>query len=98
MNGFPIVAFGILAVVFLDKAMRRGATRTWAWGRMGEAAPLSRISYAVWAMTFIAIAFTLARAPKPGLGAAIAIGVSFVAVIVMGFADTRTYRKSNREN
>ena len=98
MHVLPIVAFVILAVVFLDKALRRKARRNWAWGRMGEAAPLSRISYAVWAMTFFAIAFTLARAPRPGLGAAIVIGVSCVAVIVSGFADSRTYRRSKREN
>ena len=40
----PIVAFGLIGVVFLDKSLRRGARRTWAWGRMGEGAPLSRIS------------------------------------------------------
>lgn len=65
---------------------------------MGEGAPLSRISYAVLAVTFFSIAFTLARAPNPGFGAAIAIGLSFVAVVVMGTIDTRADRKSKGED
>ena len=92
MHWLPVVAFVLLGVVFLDKALRRGARRTWAWGRTGGGAPLSRISYAVWALTFIAIAFAVARAPKPGLVAAIAIGLCFVSIIVMGIADTRVDR------
>jgi preprotein translocase subunit SecG len=92
----PVVAFGLIGLVFLDKSLRSGARRTWAWGRTGEGAPLSRVSYAVWAITFFSIAFTLSRAPQPGLGAVFAIALCFGAVVVMGFLDTRADRKSVR--
>ena len=94
MTWLPIVAFILLGAVFLDKSLRRSARRTWAWGRMGEGAPLSRTSYAILALMFFAIAFTLSRAPEPGLVAAIAVGVCFVSMIVAGFADT----KADRDN
>ena len=94
MHFVPIVAFVLIGLFFLDKSLRRGARRTWAWGRTGGRVPLSRTSYAVWAVTFFSIAFTLARAPKPGLGAAVAIAACCVAVIVMGFVDTRADRTS----
>jgi len=90
----PIVAFVLIGLIFLDKSLRRGARRTWAWGRTGERVSLSRSSYAVWAVTFFTIAFTLSRVTKPGLGTAAAIAACFVAVIVMGFVDTRTDQAS----
>ena len=96
MHLLSVVAFWFIGVIFLDKSLRRGARRTWAWGRVGEGAPLSRVSYAVWALTFFSIAFTLSRAPEPGLGAALAIALCFGAVIVMGILDTRADRRSNR--
>lgn len=93
MHVLPIVAFVLIGLVFLDKSLRRRAKRTWAWGRMGEGPPLSRTSYAVWAVTFFSIAFTLSRAPEPGIVAAAAIATCCVAVIVMGFLDTRADRE-----
>ena len=95
MHLVPIALFVVLGVLFLDKAMRSRAKRTWAWGRMGEGAPLSRLSYAILAITFFVVAFIVARAPEPGVGAAIAIGVCFVSVIVMGCFDTRSQSKKD---
>jgi hypothetical protein len=92
MHWLPVVAFVLLGAVFLDKALRRRARRTWAWGRTGGGAPLSRKSYAVWAMSFFAIACAVARAPKPGIAAATAVGLGFVSIIVVGCADTKAAR------
>jgi preprotein translocase subunit SecG len=91
----PIAVFVFLGLLFLDKALRSRAKRTWAWGRMGEGAPLSRVSYAILAITFFVVAFIVSRAPDPGAGAAIAIGLCFVSVIVMGYVDTRSQSKMN---
>lgn len=98
MQWLPVGAFVLLGVVFCDKALRRGARRTWAWGRTGGGVQLSRKSYAVWALTFFAIAFAIARAPKPGVAAAVTLALCFVSVIVAGFADTRAGRKKDTES
>lgn len=92
MSWLPIAAFVVLGLVFLDKALRRGAKRTWAWGRTGGGPKLSRRSYAVWALTFFTIAAILSRAHEPGGLAVLVIGVCLVAVIVAGFADAREQR------
>ena len=93
MHWFPIVGFILLGLIFLDKGLRRRARRNWAWGRMGEGPPLSRISYVVLATMFFAIAFTLSRAPDPGVVAAVAIGLCFIVVVVAGIVDTALNRK-----
>ena len=85
----PIAFFVFLGLIFVDKALRRGAWRTLAWGRTGGGAPLSRRSHAIWGFAFFAIALVLASAPKPGCIAVAAIAISCVAVIVAGFTDTR---------
>ena len=90
----PIFVFVFLGVIFLDMALRRGARRTWAWGRTGGGAPLSRRSYGIVGLTFFAVAFTVARAPDPGWAAAAAIGVCFVGIIASGFADTRAAERN----
>jgi len=90
----PILAFILLGLIFCDKALRPGARRTWAWGRTGDGAQLSRLSYAMWGLTFFAIAFAAVGAPKPGLAAVAVIAFLFVSVIACGFADTRAARRS----
>jgi hypothetical protein len=89
--------FVLLGVVFVDKALRSGATRNWAWGRMGEGPPLSRAAYAAWGFAFFAIAFTIWRAPHPGWRAAAAVGACLVAIIVVGIFDTRADRRRSSE-
>jgi hypothetical protein len=84
----PVAAFVLLGVVFFDKALRRGARRTWTWGRVRGGASLSRKSYAIWGTTFFAITFAVARVSKPGIIAGIAIGLCLISIIVSGFADT----------
>jgi uncharacterized membrane protein YbaN (DUF454 family) len=98
MQWLPVGAFVLLGVIFCDKALRRGARRTWAWGRAGGGAPLSRKSYAVWALTFFAIAFAIARAPEPGVAAAVVLALCLVSIIVAGFADTRALRRQETES
>ncbi len=48
-----------LGCFFLQKAVRRGAARSWGWERSGDVAPLSRPSYAVWGITFLVIGAVL---------------------------------------
>ena len=85
----PVRLFAALAVFSLQKAIRPGARRTWAWGRVGGGPPLSRGSYAVWGVTFSCIAFTIARAPRPPAWAALGLGLCLLAIVVAGIADTR---------
>ena len=88
MQWIPIAAFVVLGAMFFDKALRRRARRTWAWGRSGGKVALSRRSYAVLGLMFFTIAWVVARAPEPGWIAAAAIGLCFLLAIVSGFADT----------
>lgn len=89
----PIALFFVLGIVFFDKAFRRTARRSWAWGRSGGEVALSRRSYAIIGLTFFTIAFIIRRVPEPGWIAVAAIGVCFVLVIATGSADTHAYRK-----
>jgi hypothetical protein len=93
MDWVPIAGFGALGGFFVQKALRRGAKRTWAWGRGGSGPPLSRAAYGIWGITFICIAVVLAFAPRPPLGALLAFGLCFFALAVVGIADTRAYRR-----
>lgn len=93
MQWLPVVLFVLLGLIFAGKGLRRRARRFWAWGRMGEGAPLSRRSYVIFGTTFFAIASTLARAPEPGWIAVFLVGACFVAIIASGYADTRSARQ-----
>jgi len=96
----PIAAFFAFGVFFLQKAVRPGAKRTWAWGRAGDGPPLSRSGYAVWGATFVYIALVIAYAPHPPIAAVLGFGVCFLALAGVGIMDTladRRKRKASRE-
>ena len=88
--------FGALAVFFLQKALRTGAKRSWGWGRTGEAAPLSRPSYAAWGLTFLVIGVGVGW--QPGAAAwAWLFGACFIALLVAGVVDMRAERCRARD-
>jgi len=94
-----VTGFVLLGAFFLQKAVRRSAKRSWAWGRVGGGPPLSRKSYAIWGMTFLSIAWVLGQAPEPSTPAVGALGFCFVAMLVAGFMDSAAdrVRSSKRE-
>jgi hypothetical protein len=57
----PITFFILLAVFFLQKAIRPNASRSMGWGRSGGRVPVSRVGYAVWGCTFFVIAGVLIK-------------------------------------
>jgi hypothetical protein len=90
----PTILFALLALYFLQKALRPKARQSWGWGRTGEAAPISRTGYAVLGATFLDIAAMLAWTPGPPPTFLIVLFlVCFLAVIIVGFLDTRSYRR-----
>jgi len=78
----------------LQKAIRRNASRRWGWGRFGEAAPLSRASYAVLGMTFVAMGLVLIHAPEISTPSLAFLAVCFVAVGIAGIRDARIDKRS----
>jgi len=90
----PSGIFALLALYFLDKAVRPKARRTWGWGRTMKAAPVSRPGYAVLAITFLNVAALLARSPKPPLALVVLFFFCFLALGIAGFLDTRAFRRS----
>lgn len=93
----PIGLFTLLGLYFLQKAVRPKARQSWGWGRSGGKVPLSRASYGVCGLAFLNIAALIARAPRPPLWLAAPFMVLFLAILVMGFLDTRACRR-NRKN
>ena len=91
----PQTLFVVLALWFLQKAIRSRASRTWGWGRVGGKVPLSRTSYFVCGVAFLVIAAVISSSPHPPSGLAILLVVSFIAIVVMGLMDTRAYRRSH---
>jgi len=89
MHWLPILGFVLLGGLFLYEALRRGASRTWSWGRGGNAAPLSRAAYSVWGITLLCIAWVLTQAPQPAPLAALALLGCLIAIVVVAIADTR---------
>jgi hypothetical protein len=77
----------------LQKALRRGASRSWGWGRSGEAAPLSRPSYAVWGATFLVIGAVLSGAPRVEMLWLTLLVACFIALCIAGAIDVRAERK-----
>jgi hypothetical protein len=92
----PGFLFVVLGCFFLQKATRRGAKRSWAWGRGGGAVPVSRWGYASWAACFFAIAWIVSRAPEPPIAAVAVFLVCFLTTLAIGFVDTHRYNKSKR--
>lgn len=87
-----VILFGALGCFFLQKAFRRSASRRWGWGRTGEAAPLSRASYAVWGATFLVIGAIVCGAREVG---ALSLGLLALCLVALGAAgvrDTRIHR------
>lgn len=84
--------FASLGCFFLQKALRRNAARNWGWGRTGEAAPLSRPSYAVWGATFLVIAEALV-APRVGALSLVVLMACLLALGVSGACDVRAERR-----
>jgi hypothetical protein len=93
INWAGLLLFAALGCFFLQKALRREAARRWGWGRTGEAAPLSRPSYALWGLTFLVIAATLASAPKIGALPVALFIACFLALGVAGVLDTRAEQR-----
>lgn len=91
-NWAGTLIFAVLGWFFLQKAFRRNAARTWGWGRTGEAAPLSRPSYAVWGTTFLVIAAILARAPRAGAMSLALLAACLLALGVSGAHDVHAER------
>ena len=87
------ILFSIAGLFFLQKAARRNAVRKWGWGRTGEAAPLSRPSYALVGAMSIIIGVGISLSPHPNSLWVTLFFVFFVALGVSGFLDTRTERR-----
>ena len=92
----PTGLFALLALYFLDKAVRTGARRSWGWGRTLEAAPISRTGYAVISLTFLDIAAMLAWSPRPPRVLIVVFLVCFLTLGVIGHRDTREYRRRRK--
>jgi hypothetical protein len=88
-----VLLFGALGCFFLQKAVRRNASRRWGWGRTGEAAPLSRASYAVWGATFVIIGVILSGAPDLSVLPLAWLAGCIVALAATGVRDARIERK-----
>jgi hypothetical protein len=88
-----VLLFGTLGCFFLQKALRRNASRSWGWGRTGEAAPLSRASYAVWGATFVVIGAVVSSAPDVSALSLALLAVCFVALGAAGVRDTRVEKR-----
>jgi len=90
----PMGLFALLALYFLQKAVRPKARQSWGWGRTGEAAPISRTGYAVLGATFLDIAVMLAWSPGPPPTPLIVLFlVCFLTAMIVGFLDVRAYRR-----
>ena len=88
-----VLLFGGLGCFFLQKAVRRRASRRWGWGRTGAAAPLSRASYAVWGVTFLVIAAIVSGgAEVSGLLLGL-LAACFVALAAAGVRDARAEKR-----
>jgi len=96
-NWVPVALFVLLAVFFLQKAVRTRARRTWSWGRVGGQVPLSRAGYAIWGFTFAVVALLLALAPKPPLALGALLVLCVPAIMAVGCSDTRAYRRANEQ-
>jgi len=91
-NWAGILLFGAMGCFFLQKALRRNAVRNWGWGRTGEAAPLSRPSYALWGFTFLVIAELVSARAIGALSVAL-FATCFIGLGVAGVLDTRAEQK-----
>jgi hypothetical protein len=90
VSWLPVLGFVTLGVFSLQKAVRSGAKRNWAWGRIGGGGPpLSRLSYGVGGALFLSIAWVISEAPQPSTHAATAFLACFVAMLILGFVDSR---------
>lgn len=92
-NWSGILLFAALGCFFLQKALRRDAARSWGWGRSGEAAPLSRVSYALWGATFLVIGAVLVPAPEAEAFSLALLAACFLALVVAGALDVRAERR-----
>jgi len=89
----PITFFILLAVFFLQKAIRPNARRSLSWGRSGGKVLVSRIGYAVWGSTFTVIAGILAKRDEVPIIFMIVMGICILAIVGIGIRDTYSYRK-----
>jgi hypothetical protein len=96
-NWGGLALFAGLGCFFLQKAVRRKAARTWGWGRSGEAAPLSRASYAIWGIMFLLIGGILLRGPEVEPFAVWLFALCFVALGFAGFRDVRAEDRRRRD-
>jgi len=85
--------FASLGLFFIQKAIRNNAVRSWGWGRTGDAAPLSRVSYTLWGAMFILIGIIISRGPQLNILWVTVFFAFFIALGVSGFIDTRKARK-----
>jgi hypothetical protein len=93
LSWVPPGFFTVLALYFLQKAIRPKAQRTWGYGRVGGEVPVSRTGCAVWAVTFLDIAAILAYSPPPPPVFVILLVFCFLAIIAVGIRDTRVFRR-----
>jgi len=93
----PTCLFALLAVYFLQKAVRRNAPQTWGWGRGGGEVPLSRASYAVIGVSFLDIGAMLAYDGQPPIALMIVLLLGFIAMLVMGTRDAIVWRRQHSE-
>ena len=89
----PIAFFILLAVFFLQKAIRPNARRSLSWGRSGGKIPVSRTGYAVWGSTFIVIAGILVKRDNIPIIFMLLMGVCVLAIVGIGIWDTYSFRK-----
>jgi len=96
-NWVAVVAFALLGVFFLQKAIRRHAKRRWTWGHGGPV-PVSRPGYAAWGLIFIVIGAAIAHGPKPAIAYVVLFVVCFISILCVGLIDTYRYNKVQRRN
>ena len=89
----PIIFFILLAFFFLQKAIRPNARRSLGWGRSGGKVPVSRLGYAVWGSTFIAIAVTLIKSDDPPSILMIILVGCVLGIVGVGMRDSYLHRK-----
>jgi len=92
----PGFLFVLLGCFFLQKAVRPAAKQSWSWGRGGGPVPVSRWGYASWAASCFAVALIIAQAPEPPMASVLAFLACFLALLGMGFIDSRRYHKTRR--
>ena len=85
-----LLFFGALAAHFFYSALARRASRSWGWGRSGQAGPISRLGYGVIGSLFLCLTFLLGlrwdSPPRALIGWFIA---NLATLFVVGLVDSR---------